>query len=68
MLDRMESAQLQTINLTDKEVIKDHMQFLVILNISVSCITLFSVFITKLQQFIVFDLYMNLSLLNAQIL
>ncbi|KAM5584365.1 threonine dehydratase biosynthetic, chloroplastic [Rosa sericea] len=29
MLDRMKLAQLQTINLTDKELIKDHMQFLV---------------------------------------
>ncbi|PRQ33284.1 putative threonine ammonia-lyase [Rosa chinensis] len=29
MLDRMKLAQLQTINLTDKELIKDHMEFLV---------------------------------------
>ncbi|KAM1227386.1 hypothetical protein ACFX2I_006661 [Malus domestica] len=29
MLDRMKSAQLLTINLTNKELVKDHMQFLV---------------------------------------
>ncbi|XP_050369161.1 threonine dehydratase 1 biosynthetic, chloroplastic-like [Argentina anserina] len=29
LLDRMKLAQLQTINLTDEELIKDHMQFLV---------------------------------------
>lgn len=55
MLDRMKSAQLQTINLTDEELIKDHMQFLVMLNIYISSL-FFSVFITKLQQLIVFDL------------
>jgi len=29
MLERMESTQLQTLNLTNNDVLKDHLQFLV---------------------------------------